>query len=199
MNLAMENAGKALAIDPNLADAHFSLASAYWIKGQLSKARVSFLKTLELDPNSVPAMNNYSLEELDSGRPDEALYWAQRSFRLMRNLGNSYYHLIFPLMVLGDDSTTKRWLLEGEERYPKELRLNYVHSIFDFVYRGNRKDGLQRIRQAVSANPDNEELAGVLVDLSLMKGVPDAAEPSSRQFSRCSGQRWTGSGREQST
>ena len=45
-----------------------------------------------------------------------------------------------------------------------------------------QKGGLQRIRQAVSANPDNEELAGVLVDLSLIEGVPDAAERSSRQF-----------------
>ena len=52
MDLAMENAGKALAIDPNLADAHFSLASAYWIKGRTFHSASVIPQNLELDPNS---------------------------------------------------------------------------------------------------------------------------------------------------
>jgi hypothetical protein len=59
-------------------------------------------------------MNNYSLEEIDSGCVDEALYWAARSFRLAPNWSTSYYHLTLLLMVLGNDSTTERWLLDGE-------------------------------------------------------------------------------------
>ncbi len=182
LELAMENARKALAIDPNLAEAQFSLASAYWFNGELSHARVSFLKALELKPNFVEAMNNYSLEELGSGRADDAIYWAARSFRLMPNWGNSYYHLTAPLLVLGDDATAERWISEGEHRYPKEERLKFTRAIFDFVCRGKRNEGLQKIRDAVSASPDNEELVGILIDLSLMAGTHEAAEQLPRQF-----------------
>jgi hypothetical protein len=57
-----------------------------------------------------------------------------------------------------------------------------VHSAFDFVYRGKRTERLQRIRKAASTEPDNEEIAGVLLNLSLIAGAPDAADQLSRPF-----------------
>jgi serine/threonine protein kinase len=172
-NLAVESALKALAIDPNLPQAHFSLASAYWQKGQVAQARLSFLKALELDPNLVEAMNNYSLLELDAGRIDQAVYWAARSFRLNSNSGNAYYHLTAPLMRLDDDATTERWLQEGERRHPNESRLTFLRGMFDYVYRGKKSESLKRIRAAAAAEPENEDLRTIASDISLMAGAPD--------------------------
>ena len=173
-DLAVGNAHKAIAIDPNLAEAHFALASAYMAKGEVSQARLSFMKALELNPNFTEAMNNYSLEELDSGRADQALYWAARSLRLAPNSANSYYHLAAPLLMLGDNATTLHWLTEGEQNHPNEPRVQIMRSIFDFVDLGKRDEGLRRVRVAIKAWPDDGELEMPLVDLAFIAGDPEA-------------------------
>jgi tetratricopeptide (TPR) repeat protein len=175
LNLGVESARQALSIDPNLAEAHFSLASGYGIKGELSKARMSFLKALELNPNFIAAMNNYSLEEFDSGRFDVALYWAVRSFHLAPNSGNSYYHLSIPLLVLADDPTTERWLTEGEQHHPNEMRMQVMHALLD-AYRGKLNEGLRRAREAAKTSPENEEVKSLLADLTFVAGAADPGE-----------------------
>jgi len=172
LNLGRESARQALSIDPNLAEAHFSLASGYGIKGEHSKARLSFLKALELNPNLIEAMNNYSLVELESGRLDVALYWAVRSFHLAPNSGNSYYHLLVPLLVLADDPTTERWLTEGEQHHPNEMRMKVMHALLD-AYRGKLNEGLRRAREAAKTSPENEEVKSLLADLTFVAGAAD--------------------------
>ena len=176
LDLGVESARQALSIDPNLADAHFSLGSAYSIKGEQTKARLSFLKALELKPNFVEAMNNYSLEEIDAGRLDEALYWAARSFHLTPNSGNAYYHLSVALIALGDDATAERWLTEGEQHHPSAIRVQIMRAILDFVLLGKRDDGLRWVRKAFAASPDDEELRSLLADLTFIAGTSDAEE-----------------------
>jgi serine/threonine protein kinase len=175
LNLGIESARQALSIDPNLAEAHFSLASSYSIKGELSKARLSFLKALELNPNLIEAMNNYSLEEVQSGRLDVALYWAVRAFHLAPNSGNSYYHLSIPLLELADDPTTERWLTEGEQHHPNAMRMQFVHALLE-AHRGKLDEGLRRAREAVKTSPANEELQSLLADLTFVAGAADAGE-----------------------
>jgi len=179
IDLGIESARQALAIDPNLAEAHFSLGTAYSMKGQASKARLSFLKSLELQPNFVEAMNNYSLAEIESGRLDEGLYWAARSFRLAPNSGNSYYHLCTALLWLGDDAATERWLNEGEQHHPSDVRVQMMSSQFDFV-RGKRTEGLLRARKAAEIEVGNEEPQNLLADLTLLAGTADAEARSQR-------------------
>lgn len=165
----IESARRALAIDPDLAEAHFVLGTAYWEKGQIAKARWSFLKALELKPNFAEGMNNRSLLELDSGRPDEALYWAARSFRLAPNSGNSYYHLCLPLLALGDDATTEKWLMQGEQHHPRDVRVQIIRSVHEFL-RGKRTEGLERSRKVAEIEPENQEPQILLADLTFLAG-----------------------------
>ncbi len=176
LDLGVESARQALSIDPNLAEAHFSLGSAYSIKGELTKARLSFLKALELKPNFIEAMNNLSLEEIDAGRLDEALYWGARSFHLAPNSGNSYYHLSVALIFLGDDATAQRWLTEGEEHHPTATRVQIMRAILDFVHLGKTDQGLRRVRKALNDSPDDEELGSLLADLTFIAKTSDAEE-----------------------
>jgi len=179
IDLGIESAHRALAIDPNLAEAHFSLATAYSMKGQASKARLSFLKSLELQPNFVEAMSNYSLAEIESGRIDEGLYWAARAFRLAPNSGNSYYHLCTALVWLGDDAVTEHWLAEGEEHHPSDVRVQITSAHFDFL-RGKRTEGLQRARTAAEMEVGNEEPQNLLAELTMLEGTADAEARSQR-------------------
>ena len=175
LDLGIENAHRALSIDPNLAEAHFALASGYWGKDQSAQARLSFMKALELNPNFVEAMKNYSLLQIDAGRPDEGLYWAGRAFRLAPNTDNSYYHLSLPLLRLGDDTTAERWLKEGEQRFPASARVELVYAALDFI-RGNKIEGLRRAQKAAKIDSANEEPLALLADLSLLAGLADAEE-----------------------
>jgi tetratricopeptide (TPR) repeat protein len=69
-----------------------------------------------------------------------------------------------------------RWLTEGEERHPHASRVQIMRAIFDFVNLGKREEGLRRIRDALHTSPDDVEIQGLLVDLSLAAGDPAAGE-----------------------
>lgn len=173
IDLGMETARKALAVDPNVARAHLALAEGYNQKGQATKARLELLKTMELNPNSADAMMNLSAHESDGGHCDESLHWARRGFRLVPNRGNSYYHLGVPLLCIEDDEVTERWLTQGERRFPENMRVQILLSVLDCL-RGREQEALARTRKARAASPGDEEVLYLLADLALIKGAPDA-------------------------
>jgi serine/threonine protein kinase/TolB-like protein/Tfp pilus assembly protein PilF len=177
----MEMARKALALDPSLADAHFALALGYWFKGHATNARLSLLKTMELNPNKSGAMMNLSVLEGDLGHYDEALHWALRAFRLVPNWGNAYYHVGGPLLVLGDDVTTERWLTEGEQHFPSTMRIQILLAMLDWL-RGRERDALQRARKASAAAPNNEEVLSLLAELALITRAADTEARVERFF-----------------
>jgi TolB-like protein len=168
----IETARKALALDPNLARAHLALAEGYNQKGQATKARLSLLKSMELNPNSIDAMMNLSAEETDLGHYDEALHWARRGFRLGPNRGNSYYHVGYPLVEMEDDAATERWLAEGERRFPDDMRVQILFAVLDCV-RGKDREALARARKANASSPNEEEVIYLLAELALIAGEPD--------------------------
>lgn len=177
----MEMARKALVLDPDLAEAHVALALGYYLKGQGSNARLSLLKAIELNPNHGGAMMNLSLLESETGHYDEALHWARLGLRLEPNSGVAYFHVGIPLLFLGNDAVTEKWLTEAEYLFPASMRLQILLAILDFQ-RGRDQNALQRIRQAATAQPRNEELQNLEADLALISGVPDAEKRVERLF-----------------
>jgi len=177
----METARKALALDPNLAGAHFALAAGYSQKGNASDARLSLLKTMELNPNSSPAMMNLSVLENDLGHYDQSLHWARRGFRLMPNLGNSYYHVGAALLALGDDVATERWLTEGEHRFPEDTRIQIMFAYLDWM-RGRERGSLGRVRKATVDFPNDDEVLLLLADIALMTDAADTMTLLERFF-----------------
>lgn len=177
----MDMARKALGLDPDLAEAHVALALGYYLKGQGSNARLSLLKTIELNPNHGGAMMNLSLLESDTGHFDEALHWARRGFRLEPNSAVAYFHVGIPLLFLGDDAATESWLKKAEYLFPGSMRLQILLAILDF-HRGRYQDASQRIRKAAAAQPRNEEVLNLVADLALTTGASDAESRVERLF-----------------
>jgi serine/threonine protein kinase/TolB-like protein/Tfp pilus assembly protein PilF len=173
IDIGMEEARKALALDPNLAHAHLALAEGYNQKGQATNARLSLLRSMELNPNSIDAMMNLSAEETDLGHYDEALHWARRGFRLGPNRGNSYYHVGYPLVEMGDDAATERWLAEGERRFPDDMRVQILFAMLD-CFRGKDREAVSRARKANASSPNEDEVVYLLADLALIAGEPDS-------------------------
>jgi tetratricopeptide (TPR) repeat protein len=145
----------AAEIDPMLAAAHETLGTGYVLKGMDAQARLAFLRALELDPNSVTAMHNLSINEVQYGRLDDALMWVRRSFGLSARTGNDYYHVCVPLVLLRDDEVTWRWLSQAERRDPQSSRVQ-THLAYTEMLRGDVAAALSRLRRAwASARPQS--------------------------------------------
>lgn len=74
----MEAAKKAIALDPDLAEAHVLLASVLQEEWQWAESEAQYKRALELDPNSASAHEEYALWLIAHGRTDEAMEWAER-------------------------------------------------------------------------------------------------------------------------
>lgn len=89
---AVEYARKALAIDPELAEAYRSLGYAYDRQGVLEEAREAYLAAVELNPNYYDAWVGLSRIHEASGRYDEGVFAAERATRLApRELSPLFY------------------------------------------------------------------------------------------------------------
>jgi pentatricopeptide repeat protein len=101
---------KALAIDPNLSEAHDLLAGSLEDDWHWSEAASEYQQALDLNHNDANAHFGYALWLLGHGRTDEALSWAKRARE------------IDPITVPGSDVA---WILFQSRRYEEaeqELR-----------------------------------------------------------------------------
>ena len=171
---------EAVAIDPALADPHFTLGSAYGIKGRIEQARLSFLRALELDPNNTSSMSNLSYTYALGGRLDESLYWARRMFPLSAKRASAYYHVAVPLLWLRDDQLTRRWLTDAEQQ-PAHPRTQIMLAALQ-VYDGNSSAALARMRAATAQFAGDSEAAFTLNDLAILAAAPDAEALNERMF-----------------
>jgi TolB-like protein/DNA-binding winged helix-turn-helix (wHTH) protein/Flp pilus assembly protein TadD len=100
-------AGKALELDPDLADAHVLLASMYIRQWKWAEAETEYRSALDLNPNDAAAHDGFSDWLLCHGRMEEALAWARRA----RDLD-----------PLGPSGHTIGWTLFNAHRYDEAIR-----------------------------------------------------------------------------
>ena len=166
-------ARKAISLQPDLALGHYFLGGLQASGGQLTEARLSYLKALELDPSLDGAMVDLSENESILGRYDESLYWARRGVPLMPHHFLRYHHMAIPLLRLPRDSITERVLLDGERQWPDAVRLQIQLAWLD-VLRGRQAAALERMRRAMKGEPDNDEGRAHLAELAAITRAPDA-------------------------
>lgn len=168
----LAEAEAALRIDPSLAFGYFVVGSAYGMKGMDAQARQAFLRALELDPNHVSAMYNFSIQELNHGRLDEAAYWGRRGFLLSGRTSNAFYHLIIPILNLRADREARRLLDAAERRSPTFARIHLMVSALD-LFEGRVDAALARAEATLARHPDNEEVKFYRADLAYLLDAPD--------------------------
>ena len=92
---AVAAARTALTIDPQLASGHYQFGMAILHLGQIDEARRSIQRAIELDSNYCIAMQDLAIIEANSGRLDQAVYWARRALPLAPNVSGSYSRSAF--------------------------------------------------------------------------------------------------------
>ena len=168
----IDAAQAALRIDPALPFAYFVLGTGYGLKGYGAQARQAFLRALELDPNNAGAMANFSIEELNNGRFDEAVYWGRRNFELSGKRGNAFYHLAIPVVTIRADAESRVVLEEGESRAPAFSRVQMLLSMLE-LFEGRTDRAVARAVAMSERSPTDEEVRFYRADLAYLLDAPD--------------------------
>ena len=182
LDISIEQATRAVEMDPMLPQAHAALASGYAVKGWAAKSRQEFQKAQELSSSDTfPISNIAVLESEILGRHDEGVTWARRLLERPPVTGNHIYHIAWPMLFLRDDAVSERWLKEAEARFPDFPRLQCLLAALDYL-RGNDAAALSRARKMAEVHPGFEEGLMVLAELSFLTGAPDAETHVERLF-----------------
>jgi TolB-like protein/tetratricopeptide (TPR) repeat protein len=100
-------AKKALAMDPERAEAHLVLAAVYQRQWHWSEAETEYQEALQLKPNDAAAHVGFANWLLCQGRAEEALAWARRARELD---------------PLGNTGISIGWILFNARRYDEAIR-----------------------------------------------------------------------------
>jgi TolB-like protein len=160
----------ALRIDPNLPLGHFTLGTAYAMKGQDARARQAFLRALELKPSDGGLLSDFSLSELQFGRLDEAVYLGHRAFMLSGK--RNFYNLIQPILFLRADAESRILLEEAERRNPSGARVQRMLATLE-LHEGRVEQALVRSKAIVEREPNSMEMRFHRADILFLTDHPD--------------------------
>ena len=102
LDLSIDAYNKALAIEPNYADAYYNMGMALQRQGKLEKAIKAYNKTLAIKPDYAEAYNNVGVILQDQGKREEAIEAYIRALSInpdyaeaYNNIGNSLKGIVF--------------------------------------------------------------------------------------------------------
>ena len=170
---AISWANKALAIDPLSDEAHVALANNYWYLGRLASSRAAFQRALELNPNSLGAMDDGAAVDVDLGRFEEALQLTRRALLLSPNVSFVYYHVAVPLLLLDDPALGERWLAVYRSRFPSDSRLIDMEIQLRLMKK-QTGEALAMARKRVKDQPDNAEARAMLAEVAFLASSTDS-------------------------
>ena len=189
IEVALGWANKALAIDPSSETAHGALANIYWHLGRLASSRAAFQRVLELNPNSVGAMDNGSAVAVDLGLLEDALQLSRRALLLSPNVAFVYYHVAASLALFNDPAVLERWLEVYRRHFPADSRLIDIEILLRLINK-RTDDALAMARKRVADQPDNREARAMLAEVAFLVSASDAEALNEPYFRSAPGPRF---------
>ncbi|MDY7232933.1 Sir2 family NAD-dependent protein deacetylase [Hyalangium rubrum] len=167
---------EAVSHAPEDARAHYHLAIAHRLLGELEEARVSLRASLEFAPTLVPACAQLGGLALVAGGVEEAITWLTRALTLEPGHRISRYQMGIALRFAGHRSEAIRFLQASLEPGPGALRPLLAHRV-----RGQLADAL---RDAAAGPRPLAQCAAPLVTELLDEVAPEPEGASSAEFER---------------
>jgi TolB-like protein/Tfp pilus assembly protein PilF len=157
----MDFARKALALDPDLVEAHVVLANVLQEEWHWAEAEAEYKRALALNPNNADAHSGFALWLLCQGRTDEAVAWIQSA------------RALDPVGVSGAGVS---WTLFQAHRYDDAIResrsalatqpdnaLNLLGLGFALIADNKPADAIPVLEKAVSLSSGSPAATGVLI------------------------------------
>ena len=120
----LATAEKALALDPELADAHVARGYVLEISGRAAEAEVAFERALKLDPNSFEANFFYGRLCIKQDNPERAAELLIRALEVNPEDSQAPLHLQMVFRDLGRKEDSDRYARLGIKRAEEALRLH---------------------------------------------------------------------------
>ncbi len=153
--LAKENVLRALAIDPDFADAQISLANIeYLYDWDWEKAENSFKKAIELAPNNATAHQWFGEFLVSRGRFDEATREINEAVRIEPNLIVSKAVGDWIFYMRGDDDTAIARLRQTSE-LDRNFFLTHLFLALALDAKGEKEESLREYELAAQLNSDS--------------------------------------------
>jgi adenylate cyclase len=167
---------KALALDPDLAEARMSLATLLMYEYKFSEAESEFLRAIEANPSNASAHQRYSTCLQTFGRMEEALKEVLRAEELDPLSPVIQLSVIYRLRGLGRDEESERRIRRLEEIAPQsplveEAKMVYAFAKKDWV---NAELHLKKMMEADPADPYLD------ADMAYLCAVTDRSEEALR-------------------
>jgi non-specific serine/threonine protein kinase len=170
-------ANKAIALDPELADAYKAIGLVYQVRGQYDEALAATKKALEFNPNHEVAAANRGFIALFTGRPDEAISWFNRSNRLGAGGSSKVQNLCglgFACLVLDDLEMARRYIVEAEKTGPGQP-LVYVGKTWLYFAEQKYDELYDRLLEAMILTGENPFILYWMANVEIMaEDLPEA-------------------------
>lgn len=156
---------KAVAIQPDLADAYFNMGVISHVLGKPDDAIIYYQKVLELNPNHLLANNNLGNVLRQSGRADEAMEYYQKALSINPDHADTYNNIGTFFQIKGE-------LGEAIQQYQKAVELNPAFTeAFNnlgniYTLQGEYEKAVQSYQKAAELEPD---LASAQYNLALIR------------------------------
>jgi serine/threonine protein kinase/tetratricopeptide (TPR) repeat protein len=178
-------ARRALALDPDLADAHAVLAHATMMTGDDRTAEAEFRRALDLDANSVMALHWYSHLLMNQKRWDESLALSKRLLEL-DPMGFWNVHLGEHYLKKGDRALALEQFRRAVDLDPNLPNARYELGHF-FLVDGRLDDAVPQLEAACRLDPESPnyrraleqayEKAGRPADAARLRAEADGRKP----------------------
>lgn len=178
---AEEASARALALDPQLAEAHTSRGAALSAAGRREEAEAAFEEALRLDPTHFEAAYFYARHCFASGQQERAIAFFERAALLdptdcqaILLVAQVYASLGRPAEA---EASRRRGLARAEEHLrhaPDDVRTRYLGANA-LIALGEREQGLAWARMARSLDPEDPMLLYNLGCIHALAGEPDEA------------------------
>ena len=119
----LATADKAIALDPQLADAHAARGYVLDISGRASEAEAAFERALELDPNNFEAYYFYARHCMKQDKREKAAELLIRALEVNPEDSQAPLHLCRVLYGLGRRNESEKYARLGLQRAESALRL----------------------------------------------------------------------------
>jgi adenylate cyclase len=157
----LDMSARALALDPNLAEAHASRGLALNHEGQTEEAGREFRQALALDPSLYEANLYYGRFLFAQGRFQEAIGFFERAAEIRPDDYFSPIHLMGCYFSLGMDTERQRWARIGIERAKRALERHPENAspahrgALALAHLGEAERAKEWVARALAIDPDD--------------------------------------------
>jgi len=152
---------KALALDPNLSEAHAARGEALANSGRRSEAAAAFQRALELDPNSFDGSLSYARFCVTEGKPEKAIELYLRALEIQPDDSQAPMLLQIVYRAIGRIEESERYGRLGLKRAEEQLKLHPENSrpaqlgAATLASLGEKEQALKWLERAKLIDPDD--------------------------------------------